>query len=206
MRRERVAGAWLYPAGRLLCWAAIRLFFRWSVTGRENLPAEGPVILCANHRSYWDPPVVGVSCRPRTVYFMAKEELFRVPVLGSILRAVGAFPVKRGAADLASLRTALALLKAGKAVGIFLEGGRVKGQELGEGQPGAIFLAAAAGAPIVPVAIRGSMRPFSRLHVRIGAPIDVRPYLPDGQKRSRAMAEVANRVVMDRIRALLSDG
>lgn len=205
MKRAVPSAAWLYPVGRALCWLAIRLFFRWRVVGRENLPAVGPVILCANHRSYWDPPVVGVASYPRVVHFMAKEELFRVPVLAGVFRAVGAFPVKRDAADLGSLRRAMVLLKAGQAVGVFLEGGRVKGPDLGEGQPGAVYLAAATGAPIVPVAIKGSMRPFSRLVVRIGAPIDVRTYLSDGRQRSREMAEVANRVVMERIRDLLSE-
>lgn len=205
MSRAGETAAWLYPVGRALCWLAIRLVFRWRVVGRENLPAGGPVILCANHRSYWDPPVVGVASHPRVVHFMAKEELFRVPVLAAVFRAVGAFPVKRGAADLGSLRRAMVLLKAGRAVGVFLEGGRVKSGDLGEGQPGAVYLAAATGAPIVPVAIQGSMRPFSRLVVRIGAPIDVRAYLPDGRQRSREMAEVANAVVMRRIRELLSE-
>lgn len=195
---------WLYALGRWLLLPALRLLFRWEVTGRHHVPSAGPVLVCANHRSYWDPPIVGCAL-PRPVRFMAKQELFRIPAFGTLIRWLGAFPVRRGTADLAGLRRALALLREGCAVGVFPEGRRVRGSSLGDGQPGVVLLAAASGAPVLPVAISGSPRPFRRLRVRIGEPVDVRQWLPEGRRSSRELAAVANAVIMRRIRELLEE-
>ena len=74
-----------------------KLAFRWEVKGQENIPAQGPLVIASNHQSLWDPPFLGTAAT-RKVYFMAKEELF-FPVFGSIIKQLGAFPVKRGASD-----------------------------------------------------------------------------------------------------------
>ncbi len=195
---------WLYTVARWLLLAVMRLLFRWEVSGRENVPSSGPVVVCANHRSYWDPPILGCAL-PRPVWFMAKEELFRIPLFGRLITALGAFPVRRGAADLAALRRALSLLREGRAVGVFPEGRRVFGDEVADGRAGAVLLAAATGAPIVPVAICGRPVPFRRLRVRIGAPVDVREWLPSRRPTARDLGTVANDVVMRRIRELLEE-
>lgn len=91
-----------------------------EVIGLENFPKEGGILLCSNHIDALDPPVVGITS-PRPVNFMAKEELFKLPILKSILPSVHAFPVKRGLSDRQALRTALDLLKQGQVVGIFLK-------------------------------------------------------------------------------------
>ena len=94
------------------------LVFRWQVIGREHIPKEGPVILCANHISLWDPPLLGSGIE-RQVHFMAKEELFKIPLLSFLITKFGAVPLKRGAGDRAAIRTTLKLLEDGKIFGIF---------------------------------------------------------------------------------------
>ena len=127
----------LYAIGKALSAAVCRIFGRWKVLGRENVPTTGGALLCANHVSYIDPPALGGGC-PRPVRFMAKSELFKLPVLGFLIRRVGAFPVKRGTADRTALRKAVELLESGEIVGMFPEGtrsldGKLQEPELGVG-------------------------------------------------------------------------
>lgn len=181
----------------------MKVLFRWQVEGLERFPASGPVLVCANHTSYWDPPMVGVAL-PRPVHFMAKEELFGIPVFRTWLRAVGAFPVRRGTADLSSFRQALTLLKEGKVVGIFPEGTRNRSGKLLPAHPGAAYLAVSSGAPVVPVAICGRYRPFSRIRVRVGTPLDLRQFRTDKRKKGPEMASMASEVIMSKIEDLLT--
>ncbi|TDA67047.1 MAG: 1-acyl-sn-glycerol-3-phosphate acyltransferase [Clostridia bacterium] len=149
----------------------------WKVRGRENLPRRGPVVVISNHISLWDPIVVGTALN-RRVYFMAKEELFRLPVLGLLIKGLGAFPVHRGRADLTSLRRALNLLASGQVIGVFPQGGR----GLKEFRQGAALMAVRARAPIVPVAIRNKATRWPRFEVNIGTPL----YWPVGSDASLA--------------------
>ncbi|MGB9885949.1 MAG: lysophospholipid acyltransferase family protein [Moorellales bacterium] len=166
----------LYWLGKVIFWVFFTVFCRWEVTGRENVPRRGPVVVVSNHISLWDPIAVGVAL-PRRVYFMAKEELFRLPLVGLVLRGLGAFPVRRGEADLAAMRQALRLLRQGKVVGIFPEGGRSRRGTLEEFQRGAALLALRTQAPLLPVALIGTNRilgrrgAFYRFKVRVGPPI-----------------------------------
>jgi len=132
--------------------------FRWRTSGIENVPAGG-VIIAANHISLWDPPVIGTAL-PRKVHFMAKEELFANPVFGWIISKLGAFPVKRGAADRTAIRTALRLLENGSILAIFPEGTRSKDGKLGAPEAGLALLALKSGVPIVPAAIIGTNKIF----------------------------------------------
>ncbi|MBX6395282.1 MAG: 1-acyl-sn-glycerol-3-phosphate acyltransferase, partial [Alicyclobacillaceae bacterium] len=126
----------LYVVGQRLVRRPFQSIFPLSVTGREHVPEHGGVLLCANHRSNWDPVILGLSLR-RPIRFMAKEELFRVPGLSFLIRQLGAFPVRRGTADRAALRRAVHLIRdEGQIVGLFPEGTRRRGKGPGHPFPG----------------------------------------------------------------------
>ncbi|WP_429840945.1 lysophospholipid acyltransferase family protein [Brevibacillus sp. FIR094] len=148
------------------------LVYRWQVIGREHIPKEGPVILCANHISLWDPPLLGSGIE-RQVHFMAKEELFKIPIISFLITKFGAFPVKRGAGDRAAIRTTLKLLEDGKIFGIFPEGTRSKTGEPGEAMSGVAMFALKSEAAVIPVAIIGPYRPFRSIKIVYGKPIDL---------------------------------
>lgn len=164
----------LYSVGRSLFRFLFLVFCRWEVRGRENLPEEGPVIVFANHTSWWDP--IAVCCAlNRRVHFMAKKELFANRLLGAVLKRVGAFPVNRGVADRSALRTSLKLLQEGKIIGIFPEGSRSRSGELQDPLGGVAFIALKSGAPVCPIALQGTGEIFrkglfQRVQVIIGKP------------------------------------
>lgn len=137
------------------------------VRGAEHIPESGPVILAPNHRAHVDPPLLSLIS-PRPLCFMAKDELFRVPVFGKFIRAMGAFPVKRGTADRAALKRAIELLKAGRVVVIFPEGTRSEDGTLRTAEKGFALIAKQTGAPIVPVAIEGTERLLPKGSARLG--------------------------------------
>lgn len=176
------------------------LFFGWRVEGRDNLPAEGGAILCSNHISWWDPPLVGCVVK-RRVHFMAKEELFKIPILGSILPALGAFPVRRGTPDRSAIRQALRVLKDGQVLGIFPEGTRSKTGRLQKAEPGTALLAIKSQAPLVPVAILGPYRLFRPIRVRIGAPFTVEEFYD--QRLSSEVLGPASEKIMAKIAELM---
>ena len=142
----------LYAIGKGLSAAICKIFGRWKVIGRENIPREGGVLLCGNHVSYIDPPALGGGAT-RPVHFMAKFELFQVPVLGFLIRNVGAFPVRQKTADRAALKKAIELLEAGEVVGMFPEGKRnMHPEELLPAEPGVGMIVLRAKVPVIPVA------------------------------------------------------
>jgi 1-acyl-sn-glycerol-3-phosphate acyltransferase len=132
----------------------------WEVRGRENIPRDGGLIVASNHISYWDPPMIS-SALPREVHFLAKEELFSVPLLGGLIRSLNSIPIRRGAADLSGLSRAIAALKAGGGLLLFPEGSRMRDGELHPPRPGVGLMAVQADVPIVPCYISGSNRPRS---------------------------------------------
>jgi len=146
----------------------------WKIQGVENMPTEGPVILAINHNSLWDPLVAGSSL-PRKVSFMAKEELFSIPVLGKIFSRLGAFPVKRGQGDMSAIRQSLAILKEGRVLGLFPEGTRSKTGETQKGLPGMVFLMEKSKATVVPIKMFGTRhlltKGWGKLAVVIGEPM-----------------------------------
>jgi 1-acyl-sn-glycerol-3-phosphate acyltransferase len=131
------------------------IYFRMSRIGREHIPAEGPVIIAANHRSFLDPFVIATMAR-RPMYYVAKQELFSRPWQAWILNALGAFPVKRGEHDEDMIQTAKAILGRGDIVLIFPEGTRTRPGSLGSPKRGIGRLALETGAPVVPVAVIGT--------------------------------------------------
>ena len=187
----------LYPLGKALVITIFYPLYRIKVIGKENFPKEGGVLLCTNHIDALDPPVVGITC-PRTVHFMAKEELFEMPLLKSILPRVNAFPVKRGMSDRQAMRKGLSVLKEGKVVGLFPAGTRSKDGQLKKGLAGAGFFALRGNATVMPCAIIGPYKPFRRLKVVYGKPIDMTPY-----REQKMPVEEVTAIIMDEIRKLI---
>lgn len=187
----------LYSLGKGLFSVMLYPLYRIKVIGKENFPKEGGVLLCSNHIMNFDPPVVGITC-PRPVHFMAKEELFNMPLLKTLLPKVDAFPIKRGMSDRQAFRTALSILKSGNVVGLFPEGTRSKTGELQEGLSGAGFFALKGQAHVVPCAIIGPYKPFRRLRVVYGKPLDMSTF-----RENRASAEEVTVAIMEEIRKLI---
>jgi glycerol-3-phosphate dehydrogenase (NAD(P)+) len=174
--RRRGVNPLVYWPTRLVLKACILVYFRLRRLGREHIP-EGGVVLAANHRSFLDPFAIGVST-PRPIYFVAKQELFRNPILGWFLNCLGAFPIRRGQSDEESMETALRLLERGEPVVIFPEGTRIRAGSLAKPKRGVGRLALQSGAPVVPIAITGSERARSgwrirpvKVHLRFGPPL-----------------------------------
>ncbi|EDX84460.1 1-acyl-sn-glycerol-3-phosphate acyltransferases domain protein [Synechococcus sp. PCC 7335] len=130
-------------------------YFRGRIYGAKKVPKQGPLIIVANHASNFDPPLLS-NCIGRPVSFMAKESLFRVPVLAPAIRAYGAYPVKRGSADRSAIREALRQLENGWAVGIFLQGIRTSDGRIPDPKLGAALIAAKAQVPLLPVSLWGT--------------------------------------------------
>ena len=160
----------------LFVFPIFRFLFRGQTRGISNLPKTGGVVVVSNHGSHLDPPILGHALG-RPVAFMAKSELFKVPILSFIISACGAYPVKRGAGDREALRTASNRLNEGWATGVFLDGTRQENGRVNDPKPGAALLAARTGCPILPVAIvnshrafpKGSFLPrFAPIHLKVG--------------------------------------
>jgi len=160
----------LYSIGKVLFTIYFRLFYRIKVKGRENIPSEGPVLLCANHPTALDMFLIGVFVPKRKVHYMAKAELFRNRFLGWIIRCLGGFPVSRGTGDVGSVKTVFRLLEEGKIVGVFPEGTRTRKRDPNKRKAGIALFALHSGAPILPVAIKGVFRPFRKIELIFGKP------------------------------------
>lgn len=187
----------LYRICRFLLRVIYSILFRLEAQGLENIPSEGPVILCSNHISVLDPPTVGIKVK-RKVHYMAKQELFNIPVFGPLIRAVGAFPVKRGGVSKEAIRSAISLLNEGKVMGIFPEGTR-NTEEGSAAKKGAAMIAVRSGATVVPVAIVGRYKPFRKMKIIYGKPVDLTALI---QESSPDMLERVTDAIMSRIREM----
>ena len=152
----------------------MRFLFPITLEGAENLPDDRPVMLCANHSSAWDPILfVAAIWTGYPLRIMAKKQLLRIPILGSILKAIGVFAVDRGNSDILAVKTAIQSLKQGWNLLIFPEGTRVKNPGQAEVKGGAAMMAIRSGVDMVPMFIDTKKRLFHRVRIIIG-----RPYSP----------------------------
>ena len=146
---------------RMILMPLMRLLIGFRVEGLENVPKTGSLIVVGNHLHNADPLLVEIAI-PRPLHYMAKKELFGIPIVSWIIRRAGCFPVDRGKADRSAIRNAEARLRQGIAIGMFPEGTRSITRSLKTALPGAAMLAQLTGAPVLPVAITGSERlPFN---------------------------------------------
>jgi 1-acyl-sn-glycerol-3-phosphate acyltransferase len=198
-------------AGKAVAGSAIRWWFNMRIRGTEHVPASGPVIIAANHRSMWDIPILVVAC-PRRLVFMAKIELYKNWLLRRLWFELGGFPVRRDIADLRAIDMSLAVLDRGLALGIYPEGTRSFTGEMLPFLHGAAWLALRTGAPIVPCAITGTARrmrgdePRSRARrpvtVAFGPPLRVEAEANPMARRSKAERMTAR--LLDAVTSLMS--
>ncbi len=164
------------------CRLIFYLITKREVSGVENLPAEGPLVLAANHLTNFDVFPIQL-CLPRPLFFMAKAELHKNPIVDALLRRMGVFPVNRGAHDEWALNHARKVLDHHLVLTIFPEGTRSKGRGLRPAKTGAARFSIYADCPIVPVAVSGTEKMFEQfpkrtpVTVQIGEPI----YLEEGE-------------------------
>jgi len=188
----------LYRIGQVLSRILFTLFWRLKIDGHENIPKTGAFILASNHLSNADPPLLGSSiCRP--IYYFAKEELFRIPILGWLIAQMNAFPVKRKENDIAAFKKTFKLLSAGEGVLFFPEGRRSKTGELGGAKPGVGMLAVKTGVPVIPACLQNSNRlsSFAKLRVSFGKPLLPQPqddYALFAQKVMAAIADLKSKM------------
>jgi 1-acyl-sn-glycerol-3-phosphate acyltransferase len=187
----------VWAVGRLTIGTATKLVTRLEVYGAERMPTTGGLVVASNHFSWIDPPALGAASR-RTLYFMAKVEAHRVPGLGQLMRAFGAFAVRRGESDRDAVRTMRQIVHEGNALGMFAEGTRQRGGIPGPVQPGAAMVAINEDVPLIPVAIYGShewrLGNFKPVSVAWGEPMTFEG-LPRGGKGYReASLEVERKI------------
>ncbi|MCL2396785.1 MAG: 1-acyl-sn-glycerol-3-phosphate acyltransferase [Defluviitaleaceae bacterium] len=170
-----------------------RVMFRFRVTGLENVPTEGGVILCANHRSNHDTLVMAIACK-RQLHFLAKYELWRSKILGKLCDWLGAVPVNRDKPGVDSLKRIVALLKEGRGVGIFMQGGRRAEIDYDDVKAGVALFAIKGRAVVVPVNISSSFKLFAEVHINIGQPISFEE-LWDAKVRTQQLNEAAQEII-----------
>jgi 1-acyl-sn-glycerol-3-phosphate acyltransferase len=160
-----------YRFAQKVVWVILRVFCRFRIVNSANMPADGPLIVACNHISYVDPPALGAAS-PRPVAYMAKQELFKIPVLGPLITSLGAFPVDRSRGDIAAIKTAIGVLKTGACLGIFPEGTR-NTDGTGKAQMGVALLASLSGATVLPAFVSGTAKAnrFARVTVVFGEPL-----------------------------------
>lgn len=150
----------------------LNLFWKPKYKGLANIPAKGPIVLCSNHINAVDPFLIAYGLK-REIYFLAKEELFRKPLLRHFLYRTGMIPVKRGQTDRQAIRTVLEQLSEGKMIGVFPEGTRSTDTELLDFHDGAVYFALKSGASLVPTAIVGNYQKGKAMQVVFGKTIPV---------------------------------
>ena len=202
IKKRNPKGSKFFRTFRVLFSWVVGLIFRIKVVNRQNEPAEGGYVVCANHISATDPIMLCYAFRKHQVRFMAKKELFGIPVLAQLIRMLGAFPVDRGGGDVGAIKNAVGIVEGGCCLGIFPQGHRYPGEDP-RGTPtknGAALIAVRASAPVVPVYIwrkgkKGGV--FRRTYVIIGEKIPFESFGYDKEatgEYNRITAAVFDRV------------
>jgi len=145
----------VWGLGQMICRPLAAALFDLRFSGVSNVPRTGGVLLLSNHQSFLDPVMLALPL-PRPMSFLAKAELFDVPVFGWLIRQLNAFPVRRGEGDVAAVRQAIRRLREGHVLTIFPEGTRTRDGEIGPIQPGVAMIVRRAGVPVVPAVIDGA--------------------------------------------------
>ena len=176
--------------GAIYIW--FKIFYGAKIEGLENIPKEGPLIFCGNHRSYLDPPLIVVTAK-RDMRFLAKEELYKNKFLAFLGWAFEAIPVKRDEKDIFAIKESLKALKNGQCIALFPEGTR-NGIEKGEkAKDGVAFFAVRSGAKVVPCGIKGGTKGNRRITITYGKPLDYSKY--KGEKDKEILDNITDEIM-----------
>ena len=180
--------------GALYIW--FKIVYQMKIEGLENIPKDGALIFCGNHRSYIDPPLMVVTAK-RDLKFLAKEELYKNKFLAFLGWAFDAIPVKRDEKDITAIKQSLKDLKNGECIALFPEGTR-NGLEKGEKiKDGVAFFAVRTGAKVIPCGITGGTKEQHKLTIKYGKPLDYSKYkgTKDKEKLDEITQEVMNNII-----------
>lgn len=181
--------------GAIYIWC--KIYYKAEILGLENIPKEGPLIFCGNHRSYLDPPLM-VATGKREMRFLAKEELAKNPFLNFLKWVFDAILVKRDEKDVVAIKESLKTLKSGECIALFPEGTR-NGLEKGEKvKDGVAFFAVRSGAKIVPCGIKGGTKEHRKATITYGKPLDYSQY--KGSKDKEVLDKITKEVMENIIR------
>jgi len=189
----------MYKIGHFIVYILTLILFKFTITGKENIPKTGSALICPNHVSNYDP--LAVACiTSREIHYMAKSELFKNPLFGWFLRKVHSFPVNRDEVGIDTIKTSLKILKNQELLGIFPEGKRVDAGERIQPASGFVVFAIKTKSPIIPVKISGKFKFRHKIEIVVGEPI----YLTEhyGKKISEKEAEALSKNIMDHIYGL----
>ncbi|HHT45998.1 MAG TPA: 1-acyl-sn-glycerol-3-phosphate acyltransferase [Firmicutes bacterium] len=193
----------LYKVLRWVFIVFFKIFYDVQIYGADNIPSSGPYIICSNHTSWFDPPLIGCVFSKNKLCFMAKEELFRVFILGYIIKRIYAFPVKRNTADRAAIRRALQILDQGDILALFPEGTRIRTKELGKPHHGAALIALKSKKPIIPVFIKWPPHIFMPVKVGIGSLIF---FEEEGKIKSKILEKASQKIMEELKKAAANIG
>lgn len=193
----------LYRVGQAVCRPIMKVFYRYKFINNNSIPHEGAYIIASNHMSFSDPVLLGLGQR-RRLFFMAKQELFKNKFFAGLIRALGAFPVERGAGDGKAIKTGEDLIKEGNVMTIFIEGGRTKTGEFMRPRSGCALVAQQMQVPVIPACITITGNPkyrFAKRVIHFGEPLTPQQLglTPDGDRRQ---LKNATNMIMDEIKKM----
>lgn len=193
----------LYRVGQAVCRPIMKVFYRYKFINNNSIPHEGAYIIASNHMSFSDPLLLGLGQR-RRLFFMAKQELFKNKFFAGLIRALGAFPVERGAGDGKAIKTGEDLIKEGNVMTIFIEGGRTKTGEFMRPRSGCALVAQQMQVPVIPACITITGNPkyrFAKRVIHFGDPLTPQQLglTPDGDRRQ---LKNATNMIMDEIKKM----
>lgn len=193
----------LYRVGQAVCRPIMKVFYRYKFINNNSIPHEGAYIIASNHMSFSDPVLLGLGQR-RRLFFMAKQELFKNKFFAGLIRALGAFPVERGAGDGKAIKTGEDLIKEGNVMTIFIEGGRTKTGEFMRPRSGCALVVQQMQVPVIPACITITGNPkyrFAKRVIHFGDPLTPQQLglTPDGDRRQ---LKNATNMIMDEIKKM----
>lgn len=193
----------LYRVGQAVCRPIMKVFYRYKFINNNSIPHEGAYIIASNHMSFSDPVLLGLGQR-RRLFFMAKQELFKNKFFAGLIRALGAFPVERGAGDGKAIKTGEDLIKEGNVMTIFIEGGRTKTGEFMRPRSGCALVAQQMQVSVIPACITITGNPkhrFAKRVIHFGDPLTPQQLglTPDGDRRQ---LKNATNMIMDEIKKM----